>query len=174
MLPTPSAHAIAPIVERRVVVCPDPAATRDLAAALARVAAPGDVISLIGELGAGKTLFAKGFGSGLGVTPVNAPSFVLMAEYTGRLPLFHLDLYRLADAATRSPAGHRQRQAEAYAISGPSVSGALPSRGSASTGRAATGRCPERRGPATGATSGNRVTGALGAPAAGGPSRVYG
>jgi len=99
MSPTPSARALAPLVERRVVTCPDPAATRDLAAALARVAAPGDVISLIGELGAGKTLFAKGFGAGLGVTAtINSPSFVLMAEYAGRLPLFHLDLYRLADA----------------------------------------------------------------------------
>ncbi len=118
MLPTPSARAIAPIVERRIVVCPDPAATRDLAAALARVAAPGDVISLIGELGAGKTLFAKGFGSGLGVTAtINSPSFVLMAEYAGRLPLFHLDLYRLADAGDALAGGLiDERQAEGVTL----------------------------------------------------------
>lgn len=118
MLPAPSAHALAPIVERRVVVCPDPAATRDLAAALARVAAPGDVISLIGELGAGKTLFAKGFGSGLGVTAtINSPSFVLMAEYAGRLPLFHLDLYRLADAGDALAGGLiDERQAEGVTL----------------------------------------------------------
>lgn len=118
MLPTPSAHALAPIVERRVVVCPDPAATLDLAAALARVAAPGDVISLIGELGAGKTLFAKGFGSGLGVTAtINSPSFVLMAEYAGRLPLFHLDLYRLADAGDALAGGLiDERQAEGVTL----------------------------------------------------------
>ena len=84
-----------------VVVVPsnEPAATRALAARLARVAEPGDLLCLIGELGAGKTQFAKGFGAGLGVTDVvNSPTFVLMTEYDGRLPLFHLDLYRLADA----------------------------------------------------------------------------
>ena len=71
--------------------------TRDLAAALARVARAGDRFWLIGDLGAGKTQFAKGFAAGLGVREVvNSPSFTLMAEYAGRLPLFHLDLYRLA------------------------------------------------------------------------------
>ena len=73
--------------------------TRDLAAALARVAAPGDRIALLGPLGAGKTQFAKGFAQGLGVAEVvNSPSFTLMAEYEGRLPLFHQDLYRLTGA----------------------------------------------------------------------------
>jgi tRNA threonylcarbamoyladenosine biosynthesis protein TsaE len=76
------------------------AATRDLAAHLATVASPGDVVALRGELGAGKTQFAKGFARGLGVAAtVNSPSFTLMAEYAGRLPLFHLDLYRLTGAA---------------------------------------------------------------------------
>jgi len=71
--------------------------TRALGAALAAVAAPGDRISLLGELGAGKTQVAKGFATGLGVRDVvNSPSFTLMAEYLGRLPLFHLDLYRLS------------------------------------------------------------------------------
>ncbi len=75
-------------------------ATRRLAAGLAAVAEAGDVIALSGDLGAGKTQFAKGFAEGLGVgATVNSPSFVLMAEYAGRLPLFHLDLYRLADAS---------------------------------------------------------------------------
>lgn len=74
--------------------------TRALAARLAIAAAAGDVIALRGDLGAGKTQFAKGFAHGLGVTVVvNSPSFTLMAEYAGRLPLFHLDLYRLAGAA---------------------------------------------------------------------------
>ena len=75
------------------------AETQDLAAALARVAAAGDRIALVGPLGAGKTQFAKGFARGLGVGEVvNSPSFTLMAEYAGRLPLFHQDLYRLAGA----------------------------------------------------------------------------
>ncbi len=73
-------------------------ATRELAARLAAAAEPGDLIALIGDLGAGKTQFAKGFAAGLGVSAtVNSPSFVLMAEYAGRLPLFHIDLFRLAD-----------------------------------------------------------------------------
>lgn len=75
-------------------------ATRGLAGRLAAVARAGDLVCLIGELGAGKTQFAKGFAAGLGVTgTVSSPSFILMAEHAGRLPLFHLDLYRLAGAA---------------------------------------------------------------------------
>lgn len=79
-----------------VVTTADAAATQDLGARLARVARAGDTLLLRGDLGAGKTQLAKGFGRGLGVrATVNSPSFVLMAEYHGRLPLFHLDLYRL-------------------------------------------------------------------------------
>ena len=78
----------------------DAEATRRLAAALAAVAKPGDLLCLWGELGAGKTQFAKGFGAGLGVDDtITSPTFVLMSEYAGRLPLFHVDLYRLADGA---------------------------------------------------------------------------
>lgn len=74
-------------------------ATHAIAMDLARVAMPGDLICLWGELGAGKTVFAKGFGIGLGVQDtISSPTFVLMAEYVGRLPLFHIDLYRLAGA----------------------------------------------------------------------------
>ncbi len=87
------AHAI-------TVTTNSPAATHTLAARIATVALPGDLICLWGELGAGKTVVAKGFGAGLGVVAtISSPTFVLMAEYDGRLPLFHLDLYRLADAA---------------------------------------------------------------------------
>ena len=73
--------------------------TRALGAALATVARPGDRLALIGPLGAGKTQLAKGFAAGLGVSEVvGSPSFTLMAEYEGRLPLFHIDPYRLASA----------------------------------------------------------------------------
>lgn len=88
------------IVGERVVETRNAEHTRVLAARLALVARPGDLVCLVGDLGAGKTQFAKGFAAGLGVTDVvNSPTFVLMAEYPGRLPLFHLDLYRLDDAA---------------------------------------------------------------------------
>jgi len=76
-----------------------PAATVALGRRLAAVARPGDLICLWGELGAGKTVLAKGVGAGLGTTTtIASPSFILMAEHDGRLPLFHLDLYRLAGA----------------------------------------------------------------------------
>jgi len=81
------------------LVSTSPDATRAFAASLASVAEPGDVICLWGDLGAGKTVFAKGFGAGLGVRDtISSPSFVLMGEYAGRLPLFHIDLYRLTTA----------------------------------------------------------------------------
>ncbi len=84
--------------ERRLT-SPDPGATTALGRALAGAARPGDVICLWGDLGAGKTHLAKAFGAGLGVTDtITSPSYILMAEYEGRLPLFHLDLYRLNDA----------------------------------------------------------------------------
>ena len=86
--------------DERHLVCPDPGATSALGVALAGAARAGDILCLWGDLGAGKTHLAKAFGAGLGVTDtITSPSFVLMAEYVGRLPLFHIDLYRLAGAA---------------------------------------------------------------------------
>jgi tRNA threonylcarbamoyladenosine biosynthesis protein TsaE len=67
---------------------------------LGRVAEPGDLLCLWGDLGAGKTQVAKGIARGLDINAtVNSPTFILMNEYAGRLPLFHVDLYRLVDAA---------------------------------------------------------------------------
>jgi tRNA threonylcarbamoyladenosine biosynthesis protein TsaE len=86
-------------LERRLE-CPDPDATSALGRTLASAARAGDLVCLWGDLGAGKTHLAKAFGAGLGVTgTITSPSFILMAEYEGRLPLFHIDLYRLADAS---------------------------------------------------------------------------
>ena len=76
-----------------------PESTRRLAGSLALAARPGDILCLWGDLGAGKTVFAKGFGKGLGIDDtISSPTFVLMGEYAGRLPLFHIDLYRLVSA----------------------------------------------------------------------------
>src|SRR5205823_12205470 len=56
----------------------------------------GDVVCLTGPLGAGKTTLAQGIAEGLGVTePVSSPTFTLVQEYAGRVPVFHLDVYRL-------------------------------------------------------------------------------
>lgn len=71
--------------------------TRDLAAAVAALARPRDVLVLAGDLGAGKTAFAQGFGRGLGVQErITSPTFTLVHVYdSGRLPIHHLDVYRL-------------------------------------------------------------------------------
>ena len=72
--------------------------TKAFAARLARLVTPGTVIGLEGDLGAGKTCFAKGLATGLGIdeNEVYSPTFTLIAEhYRGKLPLYHIDLYRL-------------------------------------------------------------------------------
>ena len=73
-----------------------PSETAAVAAVLARVAEPGDVLLLVGDLGAGKTAFSKAYGAELGVDePMTSPTFTLAREYSGRLRLHHLDVYRL-------------------------------------------------------------------------------
>jgi tRNA threonylcarbamoyladenosine biosynthesis protein TsaE len=71
--------------------------TRDLAERLARtVLRPGDLIVLAGDLGAGKTAFAQGVGRGLDVTQrVVSPTFTIVREYEGKMPMVHVDVYRL-------------------------------------------------------------------------------
>lgn len=59
----------------------------------------GDVLTLQGDLGAGKTTFTKGLAAGLGVKKVvNSPTFTIIKEYKGRLPLYHMDVYRLEES----------------------------------------------------------------------------
>ncbi|HVL53255.1 MAG TPA: tRNA (adenosine(37)-N6)-threonylcarbamoyltransferase complex ATPase subunit type 1 TsaE [Vitreimonas sp.] len=103
-----------PTVVERELHSPDPDTTRSIGAALARLARAGDRLLLWGELGAGKTQVAKGFGAGLGITTtITSPTFILMAEYDGRLPLFHLDLYRLAEAVDAWSSGLVDERQEA-------------------------------------------------------------
>ncbi len=73
--------------------------TRRLGALLAAQLVPGTVIALNGNLGAGKTRLVQAISTALGVDPdeVNSPTFVLVQEYEGRLPLYHFDTYRLKD-----------------------------------------------------------------------------
>lgn len=75
-----------------------PEQTLALGEAVGRLADAGDVIALVGELGTGKTLFVGGLARGLGVDPatyVSSPTFTIMHRYRGRLPLYHIDLYRI-------------------------------------------------------------------------------
>ena len=73
-----------------------PAATFALGQQIGRLAQPGDVLALSGDLGAGKTALVQGIGAGLGIADqITSPTFTLVGEYDGRLHLFHVDVYRL-------------------------------------------------------------------------------
>jgi len=81
-----------------IVTVGDEAETENLGRALAQVVEPGDVIGLVGTLGAGKTRLARAIAEALGVDPgaISSPTFVLIHEYEGeRFPVFHFDAYRL-------------------------------------------------------------------------------
>mgnify|MGYP000936259031 CR=1 FL=1 len=75
------------------------AETHALGKKIGEKAEPGDVYTLVGDLGVGKTVFAKGFALGLGITePITSPTFTIIQEYEqGRLPFYHFDVYRIAD-----------------------------------------------------------------------------
>jgi tRNA threonylcarbamoyladenosine biosynthesis protein TsaE len=96
--------------------------TEALGAELAATLAPGDVVLVQGELGAGKTTFVRGACRALGVTgPVTSPTFTIGQRYSGRVPVSHLDLYRLApvlepEVASAPPAPGPE----------PTLAGALP------------------------------------------------
>lgn len=91
--PKPSAHW--------TLTLPSRAATEAFGRVMGRALAGGEMLALLGELGAGKTALVRGIATGLGIPPdqVTSPTFVLIHEYQGRLPLIHMDLYRLQSAA---------------------------------------------------------------------------
>ena len=81
------------------IISHGPEQTREIAARLADTLKGGEVILLSGDLGAGKTTFTKGLAAALGVKEtVTSPTFNYVKEYNGRLPLYHFDMYRVADA----------------------------------------------------------------------------
>ncbi|MDQ2974050.1 MAG: tRNA (adenosine(37)-N6)-threonylcarbamoyltransferase complex ATPase subunit type 1 TsaE [Acidobacteriota bacterium] len=84
----------------------DAGETFDLGKRIGAQLTGGEILLLDGPLGAGKTIFAKGIASALGIDPeeVTSPSFTLVNPYQGRLPLFHIDLYRLEEGATAAHA----------------------------------------------------------------------
>jgi tRNA threonylcarbamoyladenosine biosynthesis protein TsaE len=87
----------------------DAAATERLGELVGGLVRPGDVILLQGDLGAGKTTFARGLARGAGVAePVTSPSFTLIHEYAGRLPVYHCDLYRWPEREDLTELGLRE------------------------------------------------------------------
>lgn len=83
-----------------VIISKSAEETRALGVRIGRQLGAGAVIALRGDLGSGKTCMVQGIAAGLGVAPtacVNSPTFVIINEYDGPVPLFHFDLYRLAD-----------------------------------------------------------------------------
>ena len=84
-------------MDNYVFLSNSPAATYSFGKRVGERLRAGNIIALIGELGCGKTLFTRGICVGLGVPSryVNSPTFVFINEYLGRLPVFHMDLYRL-------------------------------------------------------------------------------
>ena len=72
-------------------------------------AKPGDVLTLIGDLGVGKTVFTQGFADGLGITePISSPTFTIVQVYEeGRLPFYHFDVYRIGDVEEMEEIGYQ-------------------------------------------------------------------
>lgn len=86
------------------------AETFEIGRKIAASAKAGDIYCLDGDLGAGKTVFAKGFAAGLGISePVTSPTFNIIKEYTeGRLPLYHFDIYRIGDPGEMEAIGYEE------------------------------------------------------------------
>jgi tRNA threonylcarbamoyladenosine biosynthesis protein TsaE len=92
-------------MERADAETTSPAATEALAEAVGRVLAPGDVVLIGGDVGTGKTTFVRGACRALGVTDrVTSPSFTIGQTYAGRVPVAHVDLYRLDGLEDEDPA----------------------------------------------------------------------
>lgn len=93
----PRRYAVDPLADLLPAETRSPDETLALGERLAERLQPGDVVALYGDLGAGKTHLVKGIACGLGVDPayVTSPTFTLVQEYAGRLPVLHLDLYRI-------------------------------------------------------------------------------
>lgn len=85
-----------------------PQDTAMLGELLGQAASPGQIYTLTGDLGAGKTVFTQGFAKGLGIEePVNSPTFTILQIYEGgRLPFYHFDVYRIADVEEMEEIGY--------------------------------------------------------------------
>ena len=93
-----------------VIETRSPEETFAVGKSLGEKAFPGQVLTLTGELGVGKTVFTQGLAEGLGIEePINSPTFTIVQEYhEGRLPLYHFDVYRIADVSEMDEIGYEE------------------------------------------------------------------
>ena len=91
-----------------IIETENPEETFALGQKIGRAATPGQVYTLTGDLGVGKTVFTQGVASGLGITePVNSPTFTIVQVYEeGRLPFYHFDVYRIGDIEEMEEIGY--------------------------------------------------------------------
>ena len=91
-----------------IIETENPEETFALGQKIGRAATPGQVYTLTGDLGVGKTVFTQGVASGLGITePVNSPTFTIVQVYEeGRLPFYHFDVYRIGDIEEKEEIGY--------------------------------------------------------------------
>ena len=94
--------------KKRVIETYSPQETFEVGVNIGQNACPGQVYTLIGDLGTGKTVFTQGVAKGLGITGlVNSPTFTILQEYDeGRLPFYHFDVYRIADVEEMDEIGY--------------------------------------------------------------------
>ena len=108
--------------------------TRTLGKQIGELLRKGHIVALVGELGTGKTVLAKGIALGLGVSPRDyprSPSFILINEYQGRLPVYHFDLYRLDNLRDLENIGYQEHfygQGVTVIEWAQKIEGALPKR----------------------------------------------
>lgn len=83
--------------------------TKKIASELAKTLSAGDVLCMYGDLGAGKTAFVQGLAKGLGIDePITSPTFTIVNEYYGSLPLYHFDVYRISDPDEMYEVGYEE------------------------------------------------------------------
>ena len=102
-----------------IVPLPTRRATIRLARLVAAALVPGDLVILSGDLGAGKTFFTRALCRALGVAteePITSPTFTLIHEHAGRLPIAHADLYRIGDEDELAHLGLRERRGEGAVV----------------------------------------------------------
>ena len=95
-------------MENMVIETHDPEETFEVGRKIGMNAKPGQIYTLTGDLGVGKTVFTQGVAAGLGITePVNSPTFTIIQEYEdGRLPFYHFDVYRIGDLEEMEEIGY--------------------------------------------------------------------